>query len=339
MNPLLVKDRLLYKLFKKRSRLPSWRREMWDYYVVAELEQWEHKVEQVIAEQVQAVHKHEKNWKQVGLEWLDRSIHMPRFKVPSIRMPRVRLPRPSLGKWIALFKGWTHQTARVVVASSMIFVIGFFALNASAYAEIIQTSIQHWRGIPDDTTMEEQFVTEKPIEQELLAFTNNPDEQKQQMADLDLSVTPPDNRLIIPKLDKNIPIIESDPAKLLSSDWETLEKTFQEDLKSGVLHYPGTSVPGEPGNMFITGHSSYYFWDSGNYKNVFARLNHLEVGDDIVIYYDQQKYHYQVTEKKEVSKDDVSVLAQGDDQRLTLMTCTPVGTNLRRLIVTAELVD
>ena len=114
-----------------------------------------------------------------------------------------------------------------------------------------------------------------------------------------------------------------------------MEQTFQNDLKEGVVHYPGTANPGEPGNVFITGHSSYYLWDTGRYKDVFARLNQLKPGDDIVLYYNQKKYHYVVRERKEVQNDDISVLDQGTEKILTLMTCSPVGTNFRRLVVVA----
>ncbi|MFS8158912.1 MAG: sortase domain-bontaining protein, partial [Candidatus Roizmanbacteria bacterium] len=47
---------------------------------------------------------------------------------------------------------------------------------------------------------------------------------------------------------------------------------------------------------------------------------------------------YEVFEKFEVTPDQVSVLAQQYDKPyLTLITCTPPGTVLRRLIVNARL--
>lgn len=228
------------------------------------------------------------------------------------------------------------QGLRISLASASLFGIGFVVMNAPAYADLVKTSVLTWSGAPEDTRLEEHFVKVNAIEQDILTLSNNPDTQKETLPSLTLAVTPPDNRLIIPKLNKNIPIIESDPQKLLNADWETLENTFQEDLKKGVLHYPGTAEPGQAGTAFITGHSSYYLWDSGRYKSVFARLNQLQTGDDIIVYYDQQKYHYKVREKKEVKKEDVSVLTQTDEHLLTLMTCAPLGTNLRRLIVVAE---
>ena len=90
----------------------------------------------------------------------------------------------------------------------------------------------------------------------------------------------------------------------------------------------------------MTGHSSYYPWDDGNYKDVFARLSELDVGDTYTSYYGGDRHTYRVTKKYEVKPNNVSVLDQPTTKRLsTLMTCTPVGTTLRRLIVQAEEID
>jgi len=222
--------------------------------------------------------------------------------------------------------------------SVMIFAIGFLTINAQSYSQILQADLLEVTGKTTESSLE-QFVEQpnaEPAPQKLLVVERTLDAQKAQIPQLNLSVTPPDNRLIIPKINKNIPLIDSDPQKLMNANWQSLEKTFQEDLKNGVIHYPGTANPGEVGNVFITGHSSYYPWDSGRYKSVFARLKDVEVGDDIIVYYNQEKHHYIVREKKEVKADDVSVLNQGDGKYLTLMTCTPVGTNIKRLVVIAE---
>ncbi|MDD5751559.1 MAG: sortase, partial [Candidatus Peribacteraceae bacterium] len=61
---------------------------------------------------------------------------------------------------------------------------------------------------------------------------------------------------------------------------------------------------------------------------------------DYWVYYGGDKHRYVITEKKEVRPSNVDVLDQPVGKRLgTLMTCTPVGTTLRRLILTADEVD
>lgn len=239
---------------------------------------------------------------------------------------------------VTVLRNFFSQMSWMAVFSLLIFTMGFFTMNFEAYADILMTRLNHESAVADQNVLTEA-VSEKIVPQRTMVVRSAPEEQKTTIPELNLEITPPDNRLIIPKLGKNIPIVTTDPTKLIGADWKTLEQAFQDDLQNGVIHYPGTADPGTTGNVFITGHSSYYLWDSGRYKDVFARLNQLTVGDEITIYYDQQKYHYTVREKREVKNDDINVLEQGDEKILTLMTCSPVGTNFRRLIVVAEQQD
>ena len=153
-------------------------------------------------------------------------------------------------------------------------------------------------------------------------------------------VGPPTNRIIIPKLHLNVPLITPSYQSLLNEEWDELEEDIQDALQLGVVHYPGTARPGQAGNFFITGHSSYYPWAPGAYKSVFAGLHQLEPGDEYWIYYGGDKHRYIVQEKKEVKPTNVNVLDQPINKRIgTLMTCTPIGTTLRRLIITSQEVD
>lgn len=154
------------------------------------------------------------------------------------------------------------------------------------------------------------------------------------------AVGPYEDRLIIPKIGKNIPIVRPSMEALVKEDWKQFEVDIQTALRDGVIHYPGSARPGQAGNFFVTGHSSYYPWDEGRYKDVFARLSELEPGDTYFVYYGGDRHTYRVTRKFEVKPTDVTVLDQPSDRRVaTLMTCTPVGTTLRRLIVQAEEID
>jgi LPXTG-site transpeptidase (sortase) family protein len=153
-------------------------------------------------------------------------------------------------------------------------------------------------------------------------------------------VGPPDNRLVVPKMDINVPIVDPPNSNLINENWKGLEDDIQKGLQDGVVHYPGTAKPGQAGNFFVTGHSSYFPWDPGKFKSVFARLDQLNVGDQYWVYYGGDKHEYVVTEKKTIDPSDVSVLDQPINALTsTLMTCTPVGTALHRLIIIAEEVD
>jgi LPXTG-site transpeptidase (sortase) family protein len=140
----------------------------------------------------------------------------------------------------------------------------------------------------------------------------------------------PDNTLFIPKIGVEAPIVYAK-----SRNQEEINKLLLE----GVVHYFGTAEPGERGNVFITGHSSFYWWSEGKYNTVFSILDKLVVGDVINVNYGGKKYTYKVFDIKVVSPSDITVLNQSNESILSLMTCTPVGTNYRRLIVRASQTD
>lgn len=138
-----------------------------------------------------------------------------------------------------------------------------------------------------------------------------------------------DFHLEIPKLAINTPIIPDVPG----NDKEAYFKA----LEGGIAHYAGTKKPGEGGLIFIFGHSSFYPWAAGDYKEIFKNLDELVVDDEILVWYNQKEYKYKVTETKVVLPTDVSVLNPTNFEQLTLMTCVPPGTKEKRLIIIAKL--
>ncbi len=112
------------------------------------------------------------------------------------------------------------------------------------------------------------------------------------------------------------------------------------DLKKSLIHYGGTAMPGDLGNPVIYGHSVLpQFFDPKNYTSIFSTLYTLKKGDEIVINYEGVEYRYAISSMYEVEPDDIYPLAQSyDNYHLTLITCTPPGTYLRRLIVRAEII-
>ena len=140
-------------------------------------------------------------------------------------------------------------------------------------------------------------------------------------------VVPTTATLVVPKLGVTAPILFVDTYD---------EATIEANLRNGVVHYYQTTVPGKVGNSFITGHSSNYWWDKGAYNYIFANLDKLAVGDQTKIYYEGNKFLYQVSAVKVVEPTDLSVLDQTSKPTLTLMTCTPPGTSWKRLIVSFD---
>jgi LPXTG-site transpeptidase (sortase) family protein len=148
----------------------------------------------------------------------------------------------------------------------------------------------------------------------------------------DFDLTRP-GELSIPKLNMQVPLIFSK-----SPD------NFDKDLEKGVIHYPGTALPGEKGIVYVSGHSSDFFWKKNEFSTVFAKINRLEAGDDIfVTVYDAngkaQTFRYRVAFNKIYSPDDQTQFIDNSSAKLNLSTCWPIGTSKDRLVVTAELVS
>ena len=103
------------------------------------------------------------------------------------------------------------------------------------------------------------------------------------------------------------------------------------DLKKGPGHYPGTPMPGQPGNASIAGHRT-------TYGAPFFRLEELQPGDPVFVTTRQGQFKYRVRTSLVVKPTQKDVLDPTDDNRLTLTTCNPRFSASQRLIVVSDLV-
>ncbi|MBR5647336.1 sortase [Candidatus Saccharibacteria bacterium] len=139
----------------------------------------------------------------------------------------------------------------------------------------------------------------------------------------------PDPRLIIPKLNVDVPI-----------HFGISVNEVMGAMNNGVAHYRingASAFPGEIGNVVITGHSAGDVYSSNPYKYIFSGLERLEDGDLIYINYKSVRYTYKVVRKSVVEPTNISALQiETNKPLLTLVTCTPLGTSRYRLLVTSE---
>lgn len=145
----------------------------------------------------------------------------------------------------------------------------------------------------------------------------------------------PEPKLIIPKITVQVPII-----------WDAIandQNSLNAAMDKGVVWFniPGANArPGEKGNFVLSGHSSNDWMDGGDYKFIFARLEQLTEGDTIYVNYNSKRYTYTITGTQVVKPTDVSALVDNTNKpRITLVTCTPLGTALNRLLVFADQVS
>ncbi len=147
-------------------------------------------------------------------------------------------------------------------------------------------------------------------------------------------IVSPEPRLIIPKINVDVPVIY---------DVATDEASQLSAMEKGVAHFPvpgANSKPGQIGNTVLSGHSSNDLFDPGAYKFIFSQLEKMQVGDTIYANYEGVRYTYVITKTEVVRPSEVNKLIYPTNKPvLTLITCTPLGTALNRLLVTAEQVS
>jgi LPXTG-site transpeptidase (sortase) family protein len=142
-----------------------------------------------------------------------------------------------------------------------------------------------------------------------------------------LPVTLPNETLAASELSVSAPVI-----------WEVpfIEDAMNSSLEKGVIHIAGTALPGQQGMSAIAGHSSNYPWSKGQFNTVFAPLTKAKIGDTFEINYKGTMYQYKVSKVYEVKPTEVAILSDHSRTGIRLITCTPLGTSLRRLIVEAD---
>ncbi|MBQ6355166.1 sortase [Candidatus Saccharibacteria bacterium] len=139
-------------------------------------------------------------------------------------------------------------------------------------------------------------------------------------------------KLMIPKLNIDVPVHFGIPNDQVMSA-----------MNNGVAQFsiPGAdAMPGEIGNLAISGHSAGDIYSSNQYKFIFSGLERLENGDLIYIDYEGVRYTYKMVDRKEVDPSDVSSLVfETDKPMLTLITCWPLGVSTYRLLIIAEQIN
>lgn len=153
------------------------------------------------------------------------------------------------------------------------------------------------------------------------------------VGDTNLKLIPIDTKfsILIPKIGAN--------SRVFANVDSGNQDEFLPFLQQGVAHAKGTVFPGFQGNTYLFAHSADNFWDVGRYNAVFYLLKDLSIGDDIVVFFENQRFNYKVSQVRIVDAEDVSFLVNSHEpggQTLILQTCWPPGTTWKRLVVLAK---
>ena len=119
----------------------------------------------------------------------------------------------------------------------------------------------------------------------------------------------------------------------LDIDLPVFHGTDETTLRKGVGHLEGTSLPvgGVGTRALLTAHRGLP--DS----TLFNDLDKAKVGDTFVVSTLDEVLTYKVVDTQVVEPDDTeTILADPDRDLATLVTCTPLGRNTHRILVTGE---
>lgn len=251
---------------------------------------------------------------------------------------------------------------KYTATSALIFVFLLFTTNYSAYYNVamshiykedferksqsllnsVEASSLSWSGTEAKKTEEAPKVSLESArverEEKFNSIENLAAKARRAEVDLWINITPYENRIIIPKIGKNIPMIDIKQKKVNGID--ELNNIFMDELENGVIRYPWSAKPWEEWNTFVFGHSSNFPWIEWDYNDVFALLDQVVFDDEVIVYYEQKKYTYKIRKKEIIKPGNVGILKRDKGiSELTLMTCWPIGTTLNRMILIWDLVD
>jgi len=174
-----------------------------------------------------------------------------------------------------------------------------------------------------------------PVAQSLVSY-HNPGEKQVEKEKVEQKVVDKTFRLKIPKI-----MAYADVKKGVSPfDKTEYLPILSEDI---VAHAKNSGLPGQAAgrSIYLFAHSTEQGVAMARRNAVFYLLGELDRGDNIYIDFEGQRYVYRVYENKVVSAKDIEYLKyhEGQKEVLILQTCWPIGTDWRRLLVFAELVE
>ena len=145
----------------------------------------------------------------------------------------------------------------------------------------------------------------------------------------------PPTSLSIPTIGLDIPVL---PVGVKTINDVGGSRVVWADVPNAGAFHETSAYPGNPGNTVINGHRDIL-------GSVFRDLNKIDVGDEIRVYVGDVEYPYVVTERLIVPEafasarqreENLRLIGYIPEERLTLITCTPIGLATHRLLVIAN---
>ncbi|GMA30348.1 class C sortase [Litorihabitans aurantiacus] len=119
----------------------------------------------------------------------------------------------------------------------------------------------------------------------------------------------------------------------INADLPIYHGTSEDVLERGIGHLEGTALPvgGESTHAVVTGHRGLAT------SELFSRLDRVDVDDTFSVEVFGEVLTYRVIETLVVEPEDTeSLFIRPGQDLMTLVTCTPLGINSHRILVTGE---
>ena len=160
-----------------------------------------------------------------------------------------------------------------------------------------------------------------PYRSKLTSQPNGPLKALSQLPVIGDKPAPKGNRLVIPSIGVDMPILEGPTEKTLD--------------RGGIWHIPHTSDPAHGGNTVFSGHRWQYLPPS---STTLYLLDKVKDGEPVLVYWQGQEYDYTISGREIVTPDRVDILNNTDQPRLTIFTCTPLFSTKQRLVLYGKLI-
>jgi sortase A len=161
--------------------------------------------------------------------------------------------------------------------------------------------------------------------------------QKNEQAKFESKIPGTPRRVGSSQIQDRSPVADGDPIGEMEISRLGLKAIFVQGdspriLRHAVGHISGTAMPGDPGNVVLTGHRDTFF----------RPLRNVQKGDAITLRTPDGDFQYEVESTAVVPPSDVEVLEPSSERMLTLISCYPfyyVGPAPNRFIVRARQLD
>jgi len=113
-----------------------------------------------------------------------------------------------------------------------------------------------------------------------------------------------------------------------------------EVLEEGAWHrLPENGNPVDGGNFVLAAHRLEIGWTPGQTKKMspFYNIDKLNVGDEIVVFYNKNRYSYTIDKIYEVEPSATYIENRTSRPKMTLYTCTLKGAADGRVVIEAKL--